>query len=259
MAGAPTSTGGSIAGGGSASGGTLGCSPELPTNCNGECIDTKTDTMHCGKCDAPCGSAAVCEDGACQCKDGDIKCDGTCVDANSMDNCGRCGNFCSGPTSCVAGSCRTCPTGCAVLSAPLDQEGQRAVFALMVFDPPANLKGATLSLRVYAERTPNLAMTVLVEAPGTFTTDGPSFDVASGWQEYSAPTLNSSAFETTYRISLVLYGTNNAVDGAPDVYVDWIKVDNDAAGSWGFNGSSSPLKFVAGVSDVMGAVTWLKD
>jgi hypothetical protein len=83
--------------------------------CCGEttCVNTQTDAMHCGGCNAdPCGDNQKCVDGSCQdivvdCEDPNTQaCHGECVDFLIDDkNCGRCGNICGPDKKCETGDC----------------------------------------------------------------------------------------------------------------------------------------------------------
>ena len=46
-----------------------GC-PADRTECGSECVDTSSDTDHCGRCDHRCAAEQVCEDGSCVDPDG---------------------------------------------------------------------------------------------------------------------------------------------------------------------------------------------
>jgi hypothetical protein len=99
------------------------CGPEAtdPAQqlCGGGCVDTDTDTQHCGVCDEVCDSGQICELGSCTtpCPDGQTPCGGFCVDtATDTQHCGRCDNPCSfanASATCVAGMCTldTCAAG----------------------------------------------------------------------------------------------------------------------------------------------------
>lgn len=95
--------------------------------CAAQCVDTATDSLHCGACDHACPqTAASCCGGHCididadanhcgtcahACGGGDMCCDGTCVSAIADDHCGSCTNVCSSLQTC-------CPTGtCGILDA----------------------------------------------------------------------------------------------------------------------------------------------
>jgi hypothetical protein len=81
------------------------------------CVDTKTNTAHCGACNAACPSAQYCDAGAC-----DLSCDAgtkcsvpdaglTCVDTtSSMSHCGACNQPCTGGKVCIASACVLAPT-----------------------------------------------------------------------------------------------------------------------------------------------------
>ncbi|MBN2192490.1 MAG: hypothetical protein JW751_06705 [Polyangiaceae bacterium] len=44
--------------------GSGGC-PGAEVHCGDECVDTRTDTVHCGRCDHPCATDQACEAGTC--------------------------------------------------------------------------------------------------------------------------------------------------------------------------------------------------
>ncbi len=117
------------------------CEPGLSA-CAGECVEQLTDTNHCGGCGLVCADSEDCCGGACiavntdanHCGGCDVLCDGKCNDGlcdctngdkpvdlsgNDQDNCGACGNRCDEhpntqniDTSCNAGACiYTCFVG----------------------------------------------------------------------------------------------------------------------------------------------------
>lgn len=72
--------------------------------CNGKCVDTRSDPLHCGECDNECMTGASCVDGQCWCSG--TTCDGRCVDLqNDGDNCGACGTRCGVLGECLDGKC----------------------------------------------------------------------------------------------------------------------------------------------------------
>ena len=87
--------------------------------CNGQCVDTRTDTNNCGSCSNTCSTGEVCSNGVCtinSCPSGTSFCEGGCTDASifqsDINNCGSCGNVCKSGEACQAGKCTTkCPTG----------------------------------------------------------------------------------------------------------------------------------------------------
>jgi hypothetical protein len=97
-------------------GGVCECGGSL-TSCGALCVDTESDTGHCGTCGNACGpqpnAAAACVAGACAlaCNPGWDDCDHTVANGCESDiswdaaNCGACGNVCGTNLSCVAGTC----------------------------------------------------------------------------------------------------------------------------------------------------------
>lgn len=64
-----------------------GSSPTTPDGaicqgavCDGTCVDTSTDALHCGACSSPCPNGQVCSNGACMmpCPGKEVACNGAC-------------------------------------------------------------------------------------------------------------------------------------------------------------------------------------
>ena len=57
--------------------------PDAPVcpvaRCAGECVDTETDTRHCGACGSVCPAGRACVRGACACPTGQTECGGVCL------------------------------------------------------------------------------------------------------------------------------------------------------------------------------------
>lgn len=90
--------------------------PSGMTACGGDCVDTQTDSAHCGACDEPCSNDETCSSGMCRemlvCTAEQIDCGAGCIDVLMNNaNCGRCGRACASGESCMAGACvpSTCP------------------------------------------------------------------------------------------------------------------------------------------------------
>ncbi len=87
--------------------------------CGEGCVDTMTNTAHCGMCDRACAATETCTAGACRplvtCATGEALCAGTCVTtATDAAHCGMCGRACAATERCEAGVCtalRACPAG----------------------------------------------------------------------------------------------------------------------------------------------------
>ncbi|MCB9641755.1 MAG: hypothetical protein H6728_01640 [Myxococcales bacterium] len=87
--------------------------------CGSKCIDAKTSTDHCGKCDNACKTGESCQEGTCKtgasCGTDETDCSGTCANLKTdTANCGTCGTACATGESCQEGVCKTgaaCATG----------------------------------------------------------------------------------------------------------------------------------------------------
>jgi hypothetical protein len=102
--------------------------PGALTACGSLCVDTLRDNANCGACGTACVDTQTCEAGSCECPAGRELCstrelgvqDGavsnlagasSCVDPlTDAQNCGGCGNVCSGGQLCAQGAC-ACPAG----------------------------------------------------------------------------------------------------------------------------------------------------
>ena len=78
---------------------SFGCEDASEGVCdpNGACVNLESSSDHCGACGESIDThVARCEAGVPACLSfGDMYCDGTCVDLDYQDNCGRCGNNCA--------------------------------------------------------------------------------------------------------------------------------------------------------------------
>ncbi|MBI5548316.1 MAG: hypothetical protein HY901_30920 [Deltaproteobacteria bacterium] len=81
------------------------CCPEGYLYCDGNCVDVRTSSRHCGACGSAVPEYASCVDGAPRCGYDRTLCDGACVDLGSDDvNCGTCGTAC-GTEVCASDIC----------------------------------------------------------------------------------------------------------------------------------------------------------
>ena len=101
----------------------------MNTMCGAQCVDTATDSNHCGSCTFACASGQSCVQGKCttggpsdsgpggdggKCPTGEALCGSTCVNEQTDSNhCGNCTTMClSGLEACSMGSCSsTCMSG----------------------------------------------------------------------------------------------------------------------------------------------------
>lgn len=80
------------------------------TNCNGACVDLKSDRLNCNTCGHECGINEICDNGNCKlsCPSGQIECNGECISVQKdAENCGACGNKCDTDNGeiCTNGFC----------------------------------------------------------------------------------------------------------------------------------------------------------
>jgi hypothetical protein len=82
--------------------------------CGTQCLDTTSDSRHCGGCDAACGSDfRVCEASTCVCATGYHPCSGVCSSNGSVNSCGALCATCMVPVNglsnaCTDAGCGTC-------------------------------------------------------------------------------------------------------------------------------------------------------
>lgn len=99
---------------GCAKGSTSGTTPTCTStqmDCDGTCVNVKTDNQNCGTCGKSCGSGTSCQNGACACSSGLVSCGGSCV-ASDTTHCGSGCTACSAGQVCANGGCTSmCPSG----------------------------------------------------------------------------------------------------------------------------------------------------
>lgn len=102
-------------------GGMVVDSAPCTTMCSGMCVDTKTDSMNCGKCGTACAMGATCVQGICQCPSGQTKCGNACVDMKTDNtNCGKCGTICGNDAGApMGGGMWQCQMGSCVVACPM--------------------------------------------------------------------------------------------------------------------------------------------
>lgn len=84
---------------------TCSFGPEV-TTCEDQCIDTSSDSEHCGACGNLCPITEVCIDSRCQCPLGWDICEDACTDTSSdKRHCGQCGASCQPGEMCSNGMC----------------------------------------------------------------------------------------------------------------------------------------------------------
>jgi hypothetical protein len=112
----PAGDGGStttVSNGGGGNGGSGGASCVSPdVVCGNDCVDTMTDTDHCGGCNNPCVPGEFCVGAVCTADCGNLEdCGGMCADTNTDRlHCGGCNQPCDFASVCVGGSCAACTT-----------------------------------------------------------------------------------------------------------------------------------------------------
>lgn len=82
------------------------------TFCSDNCVDIKTNPLHCGQCGFKCPDSTICIWGLCKrfCPEGTKECEeGQCFDILSdSSNCGGCERVCPSDSICSSGEC-SCP------------------------------------------------------------------------------------------------------------------------------------------------------
>ena len=74
--------------------------------CDGKCIDVRSDQGNCGECKKSCKKGQFCARMACQCPADLLMCGGDCIDVQSdIKNCGGCGKACESGLLCDKGAC----------------------------------------------------------------------------------------------------------------------------------------------------------
>jgi hypothetical protein len=80
--------------------------------CDGACVDTQTNSLHCGACGTHCPDGYECQSGSCRlaCATGLTVCGGRCVSTLiNPEHCGMCGNRCpatgNAEPTCQMGTC----------------------------------------------------------------------------------------------------------------------------------------------------------
>jgi hypothetical protein len=69
------------------------------TQCSGACVDTRSDKNNCGRCGNACSGAQSCDRGACECPAGTHDCNGRCVSNTDVATCGDRCSPCPAPTA----------------------------------------------------------------------------------------------------------------------------------------------------------------
>jgi hypothetical protein len=98
---------------GSCTGNTGYCTHQTAyTCCSGRCDGDSCGSGLWGLCSGQFGCfEGQCQNGFCRCAPSELQCGASCVDPmTSLQNCGTCGNACSGGKTCQQGAC-VCPTG----------------------------------------------------------------------------------------------------------------------------------------------------
>lgn len=85
--------------------------PTCPTGrlaCGSACVDSQTDSSHCGRCDNACGGGQVCRRGICgrACHGDEVDCGDVCSTLRDNNNCGGCGIACARGATCWDGACQ---------------------------------------------------------------------------------------------------------------------------------------------------------
>lgn len=267
-AGASGSGGVSTAGAAGGGGEPAACSiPPYLDECGLSCVDQQTDDEHCGECDRRCDLQAgeECVAGDCGCPEGTSLCVGKCERFDTNAHCGTCMTRCQHALECSMGQCAICPNGCAVLTATFSEASEWSNFAITL-DAPVDLSQAIFRIRLYSEELSNASLSFLV-ANVTNEYDGITAAVGGSMLGYQEATFygSTSVVDISAANRLVLAVTSNAASGGPaKVYIDSIRIEDAALGSYEFMASASPVEFMPAAeaaiptgSTVTGTVTWV--
>jgi Stigma-specific protein, Stig1 len=82
------------------------CCPDASSATGHACVDTTSNTDHCGRCDFACPPGLTCVGGRCLCPDDRRLCVDGCVDTQTDPrNCRECGTVCPDQWSCCGANC----------------------------------------------------------------------------------------------------------------------------------------------------------
>jgi len=218
---------------------------------NNDGCETPINTVdNCGECQRACSQNGAlsrsCVSGQCG-----VTCAPRYADCNQntkptpndgcetfLDQLDRCGRNCStagvacDPTNvCNNGSC-VAPTGLTVLSVPAKKNSSGRHRFADIFPAPANLEGASITVRVYA---PGATSGTLVVYPSDTTSNNPGMltadlaSLAEKWTDLTISVASTKTFNATsikqLNLEVNLASTGSSIDPVV-VYVDSIRSSN---------------------------------
>ena len=245
-------TAGAVAAGGE---GGLGCpTAAYDLVCGGVCVISASNPSNCGTCGKACGMNQSCTGGKCGCSQNYTMCGGVCL-PEDVQHCGPMCGACSGAAECMSSACVTCPTGCALINAPLNSEQDQSYFKIPL-STAVDLNDATINLR-YNTLAPTVTFGVgVLNSIGQEHLYIPTVHSSYGWDSLSFQVkTNLYDFSKTVAIEVYVAGSPGATTNPTKVYIDNISIDTGILGPWDFSSGTAPL--VLGTTTVMSTLTWV--
>lgn len=148
--------------------------------CNGACVNTRSDAQNCGACGQPCANGMQCRFGMCvaMCPSIMQTCGGVMTNLQTDNaNCGFCGNACTSPQVCSGGNCvaacaATCSDKYSAADCGAPREFSRASTSRIEFTlNGGSLSGTVSSSTAYSCKAPGCSADFAQRCPTCATTN----------------------------------------------------------------------------------------